>query len=240
MQNVEVRSGVVKPVECFKEGWELIKDEYWLLFAVTLVGALIGGMTMYILFGAMICGIFYAYLRKIDGGRVVFDDLWKGFTWWGAGLVVTLFIIVPMIAVYLIIYLPFIMAAVMGSKLSQDEMMGMLIGAAAVDLVLIVLMVCVHTLMMFSFPLIVDRGLGPFKAMGTSARAVLRNLGGVTGLLLLNFGIVILGQLALCVGVYFVIPIVMAGNVVAYRKIFPPLHPTNYAPPPPSTYQGFQ
>src|SRR4051812_10530576 len=104
MQNVEVRSGVVKPVECFKEGWELIKDEYWLLFAVTLVGALIGGMTMYILFGAMICGIFFAYIRKIDGGRVVFDDLWKGFNWFGPGLVVTLFIVVPMIAVYLIIY----------------------------------------------------------------------------------------------------------------------------------------
>ena len=234
MQNPEILTGRVKPVECFKEGWEIIKDEYWILFAVTLVGGLIGGVTMYILFGAMICGIFFAYLRKIDGGRVVFDDLWKGFTWWAPGLVVTLFIMVPMIAVYLILYLPFLMAVVMGSKLSQDEMFGLLAGAAVIDIFVIIAMVCVHTLLMFSFPLIVDRNLGAFKAMGTSARAVFRNLGGVAGLLLLNFGIVMLGQLALCIGVYFVIPIVVAGNVVAYRKIFPALHPASYAPPPPN------
>jgi hypothetical protein len=196
-------------------------------------------MTMYILFGAMICGVFYAYLRKIDGGRAAFDDLWKGFNWWAPGLVVTLFIVLPMIAVYLILYLPFMMAIVMGSNLSQDELFGLLAGAAVVDFFVRVVMVCVHTLLMFSFPLIVDRNLGAFKAMGTSARAVLKNLGGVAGLLLLNFGIVIVGQMALCVGVYFVIPIVMAGNIVAYRKIFPALSPGNFSPPPPNTYQGF-
>src|SRR5829696_1943276 len=239
MSSPEILTGRVKPVECFKEGWELIKDEYWLLFAVTLVGALIGGMTLYILFGSMICGIFYAYLRKIDGGRVVFDDLWKGFNWWAPGLIVTLFIVVPMFAVYIILYLPFLMAVTMGSKLSQDELFGLLAGAAVIDFFVIVVMVCVHTLLMFSFPLIVDRNLGAFKAMGTSARAVLKNIGGVTGLLLLNFGIAILGQMALCVGVYFVIPIVMAGNIVAYRKIFPAIDPSSFAPPPPSTYQGF-
>ena len=239
MQNPEILTGRIKPVECFKEGWELIKDEYWLLFALTLVGALIGGATMYILFGAMICGVFYAYLRKIDGGRVVFDDLWKGFNWWAPGLVVTLFIVVPMIAVYLILYLPFMMAVVMGSNLSQDELFGLLAGAAVIDFIVIVVMVCVHTLLMFSFPLIVDQNLGAFKAMGTSARAVLKNIGGVAGLLLLNFGIVLVGQMALCVGVYFVIPIVMAGNIVAYRKIFPAQSPGNFSPPPPNTYQGF-
>ncbi len=48
MNNTEFRTGVIKPVECVKEGWELIKSEYWLLFAITLVGALIGGVTMYV------------------------------------------------------------------------------------------------------------------------------------------------------------------------------------------------
>ena len=82
-------------------------------------------------------------------------------------------------------------------------------------------MVCFHTLLMFSFPLIVDRNLSAVKAMTTSARAVLRNLGGVVGLILVNFGLVLVGELAFCVGVYFVIPILIAGNVVAYRKVFP-------------------
>jgi len=238
MQNTEFLTGRIRAVECFKEGWELIKDEYWILFAISLVGALIGGITMYILFGAMVCGIFYAYLRKVDGGRVNFDDLWKGFSWWAPGLVVTLFIMGPMFAVYLIMYLPFLLAIVMGSNLSQDELFGLLAGAFVIDLFVIVVMVCAHTLLIFTFPLIVDRNLGAFKAMGTSARAVLKNLGGVVGLLLVNFGIVLLGQLALCVGVYFVIPILIAGNIVAYRRIFPNQNPGNFAPPPPSVYQG--
>ena len=240
MTNNDFLTGRIKPVECFKEGWELIKDEYWLLFAISLVGGLIGGVTMYILFGAMVCGIFYAFLRKIDGGRASFDDLWKGFEWFVPGLVVTLFIVVPMIIVYLVLYLPIILALAMGSNLREDEMFGILAGAVVVDLFIIVVMVCAHTLLMFSFPLIVDRGFGAFKAMGTSARAVLKNLGGVAGLLAVNFGIVLVGQLALCVGVYFVIPILIAGNVVAYRKIFPAAAPGRFSPPPPDAYPGFQ
>src|SRR6185369_14886945 len=101
---MEFRTGAIKPIECVKEGWELIKADYWLLFAVTLVGGLIGAMTLYILLGGMVCGIYYVYLKRIDGGPVVFDDLWKGFSWWLPGLVVAAFIIVPMLFLYGILY----------------------------------------------------------------------------------------------------------------------------------------
>ncbi|MBK7705180.1 MAG: hypothetical protein IPJ30_05225 [Acidobacteria bacterium] len=67
MNQSEFQVGVIRPIECVKEAFELIKADYWLLFAVTLVGALIGGMTMYILLGAMMCGMFYCYLERIDG-----------------------------------------------------------------------------------------------------------------------------------------------------------------------------
>ena len=126
----------------------------------------------------------------------------------------------------------------MGAKLSEEELTGLLIGAFAVDLVFIFVMVCFHTLLMFSFPLIVDRKLGGFAAMKTSARAVWRNLGGVTGLILVNMGLMLVGYLALCIGIYFVIPIMIAGNVVAYRKIFPASQEQNFDPPPPNVYQG--
>jgi hypothetical protein len=221
MENRQFQTGVIKPIECAKEGWALIKDDYWILFAVSLVGGIIGGVTFFVLFGAMVCGMFYCYLRKIDTGRAAFDDLWKGFQWWLPGLVVTLFIVVPLFVVYGIIYVPVIMAVVMGSKLSQDELLMMIIGAAAVDLIFVVIMVCFHTLLMFAYPLIVDRGLGAMAAISTSARAVLKNLGGMVGLLLVNFGLALLGQLACGVGMYFVMPVLMAANVVAYRKVFP-------------------
>lgn len=239
MNETEIRTGVIRPVECVKEGWELIKNNYWILFAIFFVGVIIGSFSLWILLGAMVCGIFYSYLQAVDGREVSFDGLWKGFDFFKPGFVVMLFIIVPMIVVYSIIYAPFIMAAVMGSKLSEDEFIGLLIGAAAIDLVFIFVMVCFHTLLMFAFPLIVDRRLGAIGAMKTSARAVWRNLSGVTGLILVNVGLTLLGYLALCIGVYFVIPVIIAGNVVAYRKIFPaPQNRDFNSPPPPNVYQG--
>ncbi|MBK8810907.1 MAG: hypothetical protein IPN69_09280 [Acidobacteria bacterium] len=236
MNQSEFQVGVIRPIECVKEAFELIKADYWLLFAVTLVGALIGGMTMYILLGAMMCGMFYCYLERIDGRPVVFDGLWKGFQWWLPGLIVGLAMIVPMIIVYVVLYLPIIAAVVMGSKLSEGELIGLVAGAFGVDLVLIVAMVCFHTLLMFSFPLIVDRNLGAFAAMSLSARAVWNNLGGVAGLYGVGFVLSLAGMLAFCVGIYFVIPIIIAGNVLAYRKVFPAPGSTN-VPPAPNVFQ---
>lgn len=221
MQNTEFRIGVIKPVECVKEGWEFIKQDYWLLFAITLVGVLIGGVTMYILMGAMLCGIFYCFLLKIDGRPVTFEGLWKGFEWFAPGLMVTLFFVMPVIILYVIIYVPVFMATAMSETLSRQELITLLIGVFAVDFVFIVIMVCFHTLLIFSFPLIVDRSLGGIQAMKTSAKAVWNNLSGVIGLIMVNFVLTLIGYLALCVGVYFVIPIILAGNAVAYRKVFP-------------------
>src|SRR6476469_3837209 len=142
MQPTEFRTGVIAPVECVKEGFELIKDDYWMLFAISLVGALIGGVTLYILFGAMICGIFYAFLKKIDGQRVVFDDLWKGMTFWGPGTVVTLFVVVPLLVYYIGAYVTIIAAVIAGAQLGEAGVMGMLLGALAIDFVILILLVC--------------------------------------------------------------------------------------------------
>jgi hypothetical protein len=229
MQPTEFRAGVIRPVECVKEGFELIKSDYWLLFAISLVGALIGGVTLYILFGAMICGIFYAFLKKIDGQPVVFDDLWKGMNFWGPGLIVTLVVVVPLLAYYIGVYVTLFAAIIAGAQLGEAGVMGMLIGVLGVDMVILVLLVCFHTLLMFSFPLIVDRNLGAVEAMRTSARAVWRNLGGVAGLMGVNFVLGLIGA-ALCVGTYFVIPIMIAGNVVAYRRVFPSFNSPNQYP----------
>ncbi len=236
MQEAEFRRGVIKPIECVKEGFEAIKSDYWLLLAIWLVGGVIGSVSLLIAAGAMTCGTFYCYLRKIDGQPVKFDDLWKGMQWFLPGLIVVVIFVAPMIVVYAVIYIPIVLSAVMGSHLSQDELIGLIIGALIVDLVLIVVMVCIHTLLIFAFPLIVDRNLGAFRAMMTSAKAVFGNLGGVAGLFCVNIGLALAGQLAFCVGIYFVIPVIIAGNVVAYRKVFPKEDRQMFEPPPPTAY----
>ena len=237
MTNTEFRTGVISPVECVKEGFERIKKDYWLLFAISLVGALIGGATMYILLGAMACGMFYAYLNAIDGKPVVFDDLWKGMNYFGPGLVVTLLIFVPAIAYYLFVYFTFIVAIIGGAQAGEAGMVGALVVFGLIDLAVLIGLVSFHTLLTFSFPLIIDRNLGAIDAMKTSAKAVWANLGGVAGLIVVNMGLMILGYLALCIGMYFVIPIMIAGNAAAYRRVFPPLgaQPA-MTPPPPNAY----
>lgn len=224
MANTEFRTGVINPVECVKQGFELIKSDYWLLFAVTLVGMLIGGFTMDILMGAMMCGIMYAFLNKIDGRTVTFDDLWKGMSWFLPGLLVVLLIVVPVFVFYIGVYVSMVAAIVVGAQTENGGLMTLAFGVVGLlDVVFLIAMICFHTLLMFAFPLIVDRNLGAMAAIKTSAKAVWANLGGVIGLVGVNFVLVIIGYMALCVGVYFVIPILIAGNVVAYRRVFPSL-----------------
>ena len=242
MQNLEFNAGAIHPIECVQEAWALIKDEYWMLFAVSIVGALIGGVSMYVLIGAMICGIFYCYLKKIDGGSVVFEDLWIGFKFFWPSLPVMLAIVVPlviwMIVLFVTLYLPIITMAIVGEKGNESAILGTFFVALLIDLVIAVIMTLIHSLLIFAFPLVVDRNLSGWDAMKLSARASLKNMAGIGGLILVNFGLVLAGELAFCVGLYLVIPILTATNLVAYRKVFPALNAPNLNPPPPNLYQG--
>ncbi len=218
---VEFTTGQIRPLECFKEAWELLKPNYWILFAISLVGIMIGGATLYILLGAMVCGIMYCYLKALEGVEPKFEDLFRGFRYWKAGLLITALVVLPTFAVIGVVYTPILLATFSGARMSQDELMAMLAGTFAVELVLSVVMVCLHTLLMFAFPLVVDKNLSGWQAIKLSARAVLKNLTGVAGIMVLGFCIALAGWLVFCIGLYFAIPIVLAGNLVAFRKVFP-------------------
>ncbi|HMU33930.1 MAG TPA: hypothetical protein PKC89_08705 [Pyrinomonadaceae bacterium] len=217
--------GQIRPIDCVKEGFDLIKQDYWLLFAITIIGIFIAGFSFYILIGAMVCGIMTAYFRVFDGGRANFDDLWKGFGYIGKSAVAVILILVPGliygVVLLLTIYLPLVAMAISGGKISPDELLPVLLGALIVDVIVAFLMVTFHSLMMFVFPLIVEHGLSSWDAVKLSARATFKNLSGVAGLIAVNIGIGLLGYLAFCVGIYLAVPILMATNLVAYRQVFP-------------------
>jgi hypothetical protein len=237
MSNEQFNVGVIKPVECLKEAWELVKPQYWILFAVTIIGVMIGGITMYILLGVMMCGIYLCYLQALDGQKVEIETLFKNFKYFLPSLLLVIVLIVPALFLMAIIYIPLLTAAVMGSKLSESELMTLLFGSFAVEIVVAVIMVCLHTLLMFAFPLIVDRNLSSFQAMKLSAKAVLKNLSGVAGIWVLMFLLNLAGMLVFCVGIYFTIPLLLATQLVAYRKVFPRLNNRTFnTPPMPNAY----
>lgn len=237
MNQLAFRTGVIRPVECYKEAWAIIKDDYWVLFGISVVGVLIGSFSFYILLGAMICGIFLSFLKKIDTGTASFDDLWKGFTVFAPSLVLMLIIVVPTLALYAVIYAPVIVALVMQQDLSPDEFFMLIAGGIVLDVILIIALVCFHTLLMFAFPLIIDRNLSAFQAMKLSISAVWNNLSGVTGMIGIQFVLGVVVSLLTCgIGAYFVIPLMFGGLSVAYRKIFPSLETYNFSPPSPGSF----
>jgi uncharacterized membrane protein len=238
MPTPEFRTGVIRPIEVYKEAWAIMKDQFWLIFAITLVGMLIGSFVPIVLVGPMMCGIYMCLLDKIDGRPLVFDRLLKGFDHFLSGLIVALVIMVPLVIFIVAIYIPMIAMAFAGNAVSEDMLLPVIIGIIIMELVVGIVMMILHSLIVFSFPLIVDRGLNGFEAVKLSARAVWANRGGVAGLFGVGILVAMVGYLALCVGVYLALPVLLMAMAVAYRKVFPATEPLRFDPPPPDAYHG--
>jgi hypothetical protein len=210
----EFRRGVVSPVECLKEGWELVKSQYWLFFGICIVGILVGSAFAIVLMGPMLCGIYLSYFQHMRGERVTFDGLFKGFDYFGQSVIATLIQAIPaaiiIIPAYLIIAVAMV-AAGSGSRHPEEAFMPVFfIGMGVVFVLVMLLNIVVGIFFMFTYPLIVDRKLSGVEAVKTSIRAGRANFGGVAGLVLLS-ALISLGSVLLCyVGCLFVMPITIA------------------------------
>src|SRR5437764_1237495 len=237
----EFRRGVIAPVECIKEGWALIKDQYWLFFGISLVGLLIGGAVPIVLLGPMMIGIFLCLLQRQRGEPVEFGTLFKGFEQFVQGLVVAALKTIPIIIIIVpyYIFLVVMMATSMprGRHPSPEDSQAFVFSFFGVEmvfvLVIMVVSVFVEIFFMFAFPLIADRKLSGLEAVKLSFRAGKANMGGIIGLILLNGLLAFVGLLCCIIGVYFYLPIAFASQAVAYRRVFPYIAPTFPSPPPP-------
>jgi len=234
----DFNSGVVSPVECLKEGWAAIKDRYWLFLGLALVAMLIGGAVPIVLIGPMMCGLGLCLFAQMRGQPVEFGVLFKGFDYFVQGLVAAAIQTVPILIVlipsYAIIF-AFSIATMPHDRSAREQgpPAGFFIGMMLFVLVMMVVSLAIHLLFVFAYPLIVDRKLSGWDAIRLSARASMKNFGGMLGLILLNALLGVLGVLACYVGVFFVMPISFASYAAAYRRIFPDIAPSLASPPPP-------
>ncbi|MEP6923719.1 MAG: hypothetical protein ABI954_04570, partial [Pyrinomonadaceae bacterium] len=209
---------------------------------ITLVGMILGSLIPIVGIGMMFCGIYYCLFQKANGQTVSIDGLFKGFNYLLPSLIATLVIIIPSIVLMFFMYgsifaLVFAMAGSRGRM--NDAAFPILFGTMMIEGVVIGLVLgCLHALIMFTYPLIVERGLSGVDAFKLSARAVWKNLNGVIGLILCEFALGLVGYMLCAVGVYLTLPIMFAGVFIAYRKVFPPITgygaPSNLPPPPPT------
>ena len=227
MEPTEFVKAAIRPTECLSAGWRLIKGQYLLVVGMSLVGILLGSLApLGVLLGPMMCGLYMALLALMRGERVEFALLFKGFDHFLQSMIATLVaaapVMVAMVPGYVVVLVLGFLAGHSHGQGGPPVTPAVLIsGVAAFVLLLLALSLAVHVFLLFSYLLIVDRGLSGWEACKTSSRAARGNLGGIVGLVLLNFLLGLAGTCLCYVGAFFIVPICLAANAVAYRRVFP-------------------
>lgn len=241
---IPFQRNVVQPVECLKNGYELIKDQYWLFVGITLVGLLIGqAVPLGILLGPMMCGMHLSFFAKRRGQPIEFAMLFKGFDFFGPSLVATLLYMVPIIAIVVPAYFFFYigMFAAMAAQGSGEPNPGAVFGVFGFFIVLWIVVVLVIIVLSigftFAYPLIVDRKLQGFDAVKLSFKGAMANFWRLLALSILTGLLSMAGMLLCIVGMYLVVPIAYAAIAVAYEQVYGLSSGedlSNLPPPPPA------
>lgn len=239
---IEFKRNAVRPVECIKQGWELIRSQYWLFVGISVVGMIIAGLVpLGILFGPMMCGIHLSLLKQRRGQLVDFSDLFKGFDYFGDSLIAALLHMIPifviLIPTYAIFYISLIaMIAGSGGRLDPAVVFGFFGFWGLILLLLMVIMILISVAFTFAYPLIVDRRIPGFDAVKLSMKAAMANFWGLLGLMLLTTLLGFAGAVVCYVGAIFVMPISFAAITTAYEQVFGLGDVKPNVPPPPPAF----
>jgi uncharacterized membrane protein len=240
----EFKRNAVAPMECLKGGWALIKDQYWLFVGMALITIIIGSAVPFgILMGPMMCGLNLAFLQRMEGKTIEFGTLFKGFDYFGDGMIAALLHYVPMIIIIAPFYIAMVVAQIGMMATNQRDgpnpaaLLGFF-GVFAIGFPIMMILIIILSIgFAFAYPLIVDRKLSGTNAVKLSFRAGMANFWRLFGLLLLGGLMAFVGVLFCYVGLIFVLPINFAAMAVAYQQVFgvaPVQSP--YPPPPPASF----
>lgn len=251
MSDVQIESGAIDAPGCISEGWQLVKPDYGLFILMGLLFAVITIIVSYIPYigsflnilisAPLLCGIYIALLMRRRGEIVTFGTMFEGFRSFLPAVLATLIPSLPALILGVVIGLMVNTTAATtasGGRFPFGQGLSAFLVISAIVVYLIVLVL--QILMFFALPLIADRNLGIADAVKLSLEGATKNFGGIFVLLLLEGLLAIAGVLALCIGILFVIPIIYAANIIAYKSVFPDNNdnsPYN-EPPRPDAYDG--
>ena len=231
---------------CISRGWELLKNNFGLLFVGVLVYFLIEGaigglgvipfigplfsIANLFIAGPLMGGVFYIFILAIRSQPADVGDVFTGFRrafiqlFLGAlvpGLLIGL-CIVPFVIVFFIKCFPAI-AHIQNAGQNSAEVLVAIKSTLSVSLpVLLICLIPVIYLAVswkFTLPLIIDRQMDFWSAMGASRKMVGKHWWQVFGLVILISLLNVAGLLC-CVGLLFTIPIGFGALMYAYETIF--------------------
>lgn len=227
----EIQHGTLdaKPIQFMLDSYRLIKDQYFMLWAIVFVGLLIGSLTPFgLLLGPMLVGIFLCFLEREAGNKVSFDHLFRGFDHFISSLLVTLSVFVCNMVISLASLSVIVIAGVAlivmmnaGNRI-QDIPQFLLIGGFAIAYTVMLLASLFASLpFAFAFQLIAEHNLSAGEAMTASTRAVLHNLWplAITFISISFYGLI---AMMMCyLPALLLAPIQVGVGFIVYREIFP-------------------
>lgn len=241
---IEFRRNAVQPVECIKDAWALIKDQYWLFVGICAVGLMVAAaVPLYILMGPMMCGVYMIFFKKMRNEPFEFGLLFKGFDFFGPSLVATLLHMIPILVIvvpsYFVFYFAFVLSIVaQGNEPNPAAMLGVMGLFGIFWFVMVILIIFISIGFTFSYTLIVDRKLQAMDAIKLSFKAAMANFWRILAMMLLTGLLSFCGVLLCYVGVFLVLPLQYGAIAVAYQRVFGLSDSTevasNLPPPPPS------
>lgn len=254
MSAIEFRKGAIDASDCLSQAWELIREKYILFFGMTIVFLVVsmgfgfipyaGEILAQIFVAPLMCGIYYALIVKMRGEEPQFSMMFEKFGQFLPAALISLIQVAPWILVsaagyFFISLTPSEPDAPGGAISGIPDVFGQNFPTALVliSVAAFVISLILSVLFYFAYQLMADRQLKVTEAIKLSCAAAIGNLGGIILLFLLEFLVMLVGLLALCIGFFFALPLIYAMNAVAYRSVFPDRQPSAFdAPPRPDAY----
>jgi hypothetical protein len=214
---------------CLGRAFELWKTNFLPLVGATLVVTLImmvlgvipvlGSLVNLVFAGVFYGGLYYFYLGKLRGEPREIADAFAGFTRALAPLILANLLTVVISAVAACVLIgPWAVFVFLAAREGGTPNPLLFAGMAACALPLVYLSVS----WMFTFLLVIDKGLGPWTAMEVSRRVITRYWFGVFVTVLLGAILAALGLIGLVIGVLFTLPLAFGAVVCAYEDLCNP------------------
>jgi len=255
---IQFNRGAISAGECVSQAWEMVKRRYWLYVGMA---ALAFVLTSYLyciswfLLGPLLGGVYMLVLKDERGEPVEFGMMFKGFEKFVPLMIVGLLQAVPQIILQLLglgmnFAQLFIPRGRGGNPQFFQNSPPDLSAFWAIFGIVMIVWACVmvfaivwYFIFLFVVPLTMEYDLPPVAAIKLSARAAWANAGGIIVVAILVGLVMLVGTLALCIGIFFIsLPIHYATNAIVYRRVFPSRDAAqtfSYNPPPPSTYRDW-
>ncbi len=230
------RARLIDPFDCLGRSFELWKANLLPLVGVTLlimaiqmvIGfiPLLGMFSGLFLNGVFYGGLYYYYLGKIRGEPREVGDAFAGFSRAFVPLMLATVLSAALIIAVLLpffgpLFLAFLKAVLAGGH-ARPDFSGLSFGFVFLGFIPLIYL---SIAWVFTFVLVIDKGLGPWTAMEVSRRVVTGQWFRVFITLFCGGILAMLGLIGLIIGVFFTIPLMIGATLCAYEDLFNPPPP---------------